>query len=481
MLQVHQIRFYRHELRTRFPFRYGIASMTEVPYLFVQAEVTFAGATSVGLSADLLPPKWFTKDPASDYVSEDLPQMLATISNAAEVAVDVGQQPSFFDWWLRLYEHQSAWGTHHAIAPLLANFGVSLIERAVLDAACRAVNMPVHRFLRENRAQIEFARVRPELRDVSPTDVIVRTPAARILVRHTIGISDPLTPADISEGDRVDDGLPHSLTANLRTYDLRYFKIKLSGDRNFDHERLSAIRQVIASEIEEEVYFTLDGNENFPDVEEFREQYLSHLADPELKGFLERGLLFVEQPLHREQALKESVRRTLENWKTAPPLIIDESDADLGSLPEALRLGYSGTSHKNCKGVIKGLLNAATIGQKRKSNPQLILSGEDLANLGPVALLQDLAIASALGISHVERNGHHYFAGISGFPSEIQNSTFQSHGDLYQRTAGGLVSLGIKDGSLRLGSVLAAPFGYGQPPPLSELCALSPAELRAAV
>ena len=452
--------------------------MTEVPYLFVQAEVTFAGVTSVGLSADLLPPKWFTKDPASDYLNDDLPQMLATISNAAEVAVEVGQQPSLFEWWLQLYERQSAWGKQHAIAPLLAGFGVSLIERAVLDAACRAVNLPVHRFLRENRAQIEFARVRPELRDVSPTDVIVRTPAERILVRHTIGISDPLTAAEISAGDRVDDGLPHSLTANLRTYGLRYFKIKLSGNHNLDQERLKAIRRVITSEIEDEVYFTLDGNENFPDIEEFREQYRSHLADPDLKDFLERGLLFVEQPLHREQALEESVCRTLESWPSAPPLIIDESDADLGSLPEALRLGYSGTSHKNCKGVIKGLVNAATIGQARRSNPQLILSGEDLANLGPVALLQDLAIASALGIPHVERNGHHYFAGISGFPSEIQHATLQSHGDLYQRTANGVISLALKDGSLRLGSVLAAPFGYDQPPPLAELQAMSPAELR---
>ena len=34
------------------------------------------------------------------------------------------------------------------------------------------------------------------------------------------------------------------------------------------------------------------------------------------------------------------------------------------------------------------------------------MSGEDLANVGPVALLNDLAVMSVLGVEDVERNGH---------------------------------------------------------------------------
>ena len=47
------------------------------------------------------------------------------------------------------------------------------------------------------------------------------------------------------------------------------------------------------------------------------------------------------------------------------------------------------------------------------------MSGEDLVNIGPVALLQDLAVSATLGVTSIERNGHHYFAGLSAFPSSV--------------------------------------------------------------
>ena len=59
---------------------------------------------------------------------------------------------------------------------------------------------------------------------------------------------------------------------------------------------------------------------------------------------------------------------------------------ELYSLPQALRLGYAGTSHKNCKGVFKGVANACLLAQLRREHPdqRILLSGEDLANIGPV-------------------------------------------------------------------------------------------------
>jgi hypothetical protein len=149
----------------------------------------------------------------------------------------------------------------------------------------------------------------------------------------------------------------------------------------------------------------------------------------------------------------------LRAWTDAPPIIVDESDAELTSLPTALSLGYSGTSHKNCKGIVKGLLGAATIAHAHSEEKPLILSAEDLGNVGPVALLQDLAMVSALGISHVERNGHHYFAGLSMFPDEIQESMLVHHGDLYQQHSNGFAILAARDGMLLLTSVNEAPFG----------------------
>jgi hypothetical protein len=176
-------------------------------------------------------------------------------------------------------------------------------------------------------------------------------------------------------------------------------------------------------------------------------------------------LLFVEQPLHRDVALQPDAVGRMADWPDRPPLIIDESDGEIESLPQALRLGYAGTSHKNCKGVFKGILNACLLAQRRREQPagSVILSGEDLANIGPVALLQDLTVCAVLGITSVERNGHHYFVGLSMFPQEVQHQVLKAHGDLYRVSRDGWPTLAIQEGILSIQSLLAAPFGVGFP------------------
>jgi len=171
-------------------------------------------------------------------------------------------------------------------------------------------------------------------------------------------------------------------------------------------------------------------------------------------------LLFVEQPFHRRVALDPQAVGGLKDWAGRPSLIIDESDGELTSLPQALELGYAGASHKNCKGIFKGIANACLLAHLRQTGTQsAILSGEDLANIGPVALLQDLAVCAALGIEGVERNGHHYFAGLSMFPREVQRQILASHPDLYHLSRDLWPTLTIEDGALTLRSVNAAPFG----------------------
>jgi hypothetical protein len=88
------------------------------------------------------------------------------------------------------------------------------------------------------------------------------------------------------------------------------------------------------------------------------------------------------------------------------------------------------------------------------------LSGEDLTNIGPVALLQDLAVLATLGVAHAERNGHHYFAGLSGWPATVQAQLLAHHGDLYTQQ-GELVAVSIHAGQMALASVAHAPFGVG--------------------
>ena len=178
-----------------------------------------------------------------------------------------------------------------------------------------------------------------------------------------------------------------------------------------------------------------------------------------MREFL-KHLLFVEQPLHRDAALQANVGELFARWPNRPPTIIDESDGTLASLPVALSRGYVGTSHKNCKGVFKGIGNRCLLAQKERDNPgaKWIMSGEDLGSIGPVAVIQDLAVASTLGVHSVERNGHHYFPGLSMFSKEIQQQVLAAHPGLYKPSAAGWPMLDIQEGILDVASLTSTPW-----------------------
>jgi hypothetical protein len=302
--------------------------------------------------------------------------------------------------------------------------------------------------------------VHGELEGLAPGDLLSESARRSITVRHTVGLADPLTDNDIADADRIDDGLPHSLAANIETYGLTHLKIKLCGDAEQDLNRLKQISDLMANQAQ--CAFTLDGNEQYTEVEPFRTLWETIQADAGLSSFME-GLIFVEQPLHRDVALSVDAKSVLLDWRDRPPMIIDESDGSLDSSTQALDCGYVGTSHKNCKGIFKGLANACLMAHRQKRDPDgtYILSSEDLANVGPVALLQDLAVLATLGVDHSERNGHHYFAGLHMYPDAIQKQVLGHHGTLYRNHERGFPVLDVRDGRLDVTSVVDAPFGYG--------------------
>ena len=114
---------------------------------------------------------------------------------------------------------------------------------------------------------------------------------------------------------------------------------------------------------------------------------------------------------------------------------------------------------------MKGLINAATIHQANQiREDKLILSAEDLANVGPIALPQDLAVVASLGLDHVERNGHHYFAGLSSLSEAEQQRTLDSFPDLYESHQDSFPTLKITNGQINLPSITTAPFGLHQHP-----------------
>lgn len=452
-IELRAVTLYAAPIRTRFPFRYGITALTAVPHLFVEADVLIDGARAQGLSADNMAPKWFSKNPETS-AEQDQQEMISVIRHAIQSGQEAGQQDDFFSWWQVVYQRQAEWAKEQGLPPLLAHWGVSLVERAVLDALCRHLALPLRQVLRENQIGFTPGRVLPELEGFSLAAVLPEQPLSRLKVRHTVGLGDALTDLEIPEDERLGDGLPQSLQACLDTYGVQALKIKVGGDPDADRVRLKRIATLAPA-----ARFTLDGNEHFRSMGDFREQWEAWNADPELALWMQQ-LLFVEQPLHRDAALADEVGEALAQWPAHPPMIIDESDAAIGCLERALTLGYQGTSHKNCKGLMKGLLNACLLEQRRRTTGQsLVLSAEDLTNIGPVGLLQDLAMVATLGIPHVERNGHHYFKGLSMWPLDVQETMLNTHGDLFVQMEGGYPAVRISGGYIEAGSCTRAPFG----------------------
>ena len=457
---IESFEFRTRPMSTRFPFRYGIAAMTELPHVFLCLRAVIDGQPCAGLASEGLPPKWFTKD-ATTRFEEDLPQMTQVLEQAAELARGTEAQ-SLFAFWKELYRQQDEWCRAEEIPPLLAHLGTSLVERALIDAFCRSKGLSFSAALKANTFGMELGKLHPELSGYEPADLLPEKSDKNLIARHTIGLGDPLKDSDIPSGERCDDGLPQALDAVIDHYGLTHFKVKICGDLQTDLARLRAI----AALLEEKVpayQFTLDGNEQYPTIGAFREHWEQFLADPALAVFLgEEHLLFVEQPIHRDHALNPEVAEDIRSWEQCPLMIIDESDGEIHSLRSALKIGYRGTSHKNCKGVFKGIANACLLEHLRRTDDGTwIISGEDLANVGPIALLNDLAVMAALGVGHVERNGHHYFSGLSMYPQKLQDAVCGVHADLYGPSDKGFATLAIADGLIAADSLVSAPFGCG--------------------
>ena len=66
-IAIKDIRFFMRNVRTRMPFKYGVATLTSVPILHLRLEGELDGGQfAKGWAADILPPKWFDKDPKKE-------------------------------------------------------------------------------------------------------------------------------------------------------------------------------------------------------------------------------------------------------------------------------------------------------------------------------------------------------------------------------------------------------------------------------
>ena len=447
--------FFERPVTLRLPFRFGVVTLTQAPQVFVRARIKLAdGREGDGVSAELLAPKWFDKSPALTN-EENFHQLRVSLAMAKLALLAVGPDTPFgLSAAIDEELHKSCGRVH--LNGLIASFGLALIDRAIIDALGRLENTSVFELVKTNQLGLDATTAT----DLAGFDFgkLLRSlkPAQSIHARHTVGLVDSLTRTETA-GKRIDDGLPESLEEVVGAYGHRYFKLKVAGQIDADIDRLSRIASVL--DRGQSYQATLDGNEQYRDIDEVTALWRRIGEEPRLAR-LKSSIIFIEQPIARDRALSASVKSLSDEI----PIEIDESDADVGVFPQARALGYRGISSKSCKGFYRALINRARIEKWNAEEPgRYFMSAEDLTTQAGVAVQQDLALATLIGATHVERNGHHYVDGMSGVPKAEQDAFLAAHPDLYHH-AGGNVRVTIRDGAIALLSLDTPGLGVGPMP-----------------
>jgi L-alanine-DL-glutamate epimerase-like enolase superfamily enzyme len=462
---VREIVLHERPVKLRLPFRFGVVTLTECPQAFVHARIELSdGRSAWGGAAELMAPKWFDKDlRLSNNDNFDQLRDVLGLARSAYLA-DTGAD-SAFGHFARHHDAHQATCAARGHNPLLASYGPALIDRALLDALCRALGRSFYDAVRGN--VVGLGGRHPQFVGFA-WDAWLRdlTPAATIEARHTVGLVDAITAADLQHPVR--DGLPETLEQAIARYGHRFLKLKVGGRVGDDVARLRAIASVLDRSAAD-YFVSLDGNEQYDDVRGVGE-LLARMSETPALARLLKSILFIEQPIARKTALDVDVYAIA----AIKPVIVDESDGELDAFVRARSRGYSGISSKTCKGVYRSLLNAARCAawNTETQGTRFFMSGEDLTTQAGLAVQQDLALVNLLGITHVERNGHHYVNGMAALPESEQRAFLAAHPDLYEHSHGA-VRLRIRDGRIALGSLDGAGYASGAMPDWPSLPALA--------
>lgn len=434
------------------PFRFGSVVINASAQAFVRAEIEVEGkgkGRSVGASAELMASKWFDK---RAHLSP--PQTVEELRRSLSIARGLYLANSGFE---------TAFATHAAviaaqveacakedIPPLAAGFGPAEIDKAILDALLRALGSDFFTGMAENAAGID-ARLSPDLGDHDISKFLGgRKRLERVAIRHTVGMDDRIE----GEGGVAD---AHENAG------ARYFKLKLNGDPEADAARLIRIGAELAT-LPRDYSVTLDANEQYADLVALGALVERLDRDAALKPIAAK-LLYIEQPMPRD-----IFRQSPLGQLTRRDIIIDEADDSYDAFPAARALGYRGISSKSCKGLYKSVVNATRAAKWSAEGERFFISGEDLTCQAGLGVQQDLALGALIGVTHAERNGHHYVDGFADTPAAEAQAFLSAHPDLYS-SDGGKVRLSIHDGDLLTGSLTAPGFASKVHP---EWTALSP-------
>lgn len=385
------------------------------------------GDTTFGCAADRLSVRWLDKR-AGRGLDRKRRELVSLIHTARDIYTKTPEFKSPFQKWRDCHPLVMKAGRAAKQEDLTTSFASALFERAIVDAVSRLEKRSVFQMVKSDRLGVDLKSVHPELAALKLPRIVSSRPLTEFSIRHTVGLADPLTSADLPNDKRVNDGLPETLAEYVKADGVRHFKVKISGDPKRDRERLENIWSVVLRT--EQPVITLDANESYADLKAFA-GFVDDLEKNNVGLF--QHIEYIEQPLPRHLPINRENERWIRKIAARKPLLIDEADGTVDAYKQALAVGYQGASHKNCKGFFKSLLNYALVVHHASKGTPAFLSAEDLQNLPVVPLHQDFATCGILGLEHCERNGHHYNFGLSMLSEKDKANVTRHHPDMYEK------------------------------------------------
>ncbi len=447
-LKLRDIAFFERPVPFARPFRFGAITISATPQLFVRVEIEVEGkGVAVGASAELLVPKWFDKRPELSP-AQTVGELRRSLRIARQLYLsETGFRPAF-GLHASCISAQIKACADENIPALAAAYGPAEIDKAILDALLRAVGTSFFEGMADNIAGID-GRMSLDLTGVDIAAFLKeRAPLPRVAIRHTVGLDDQIE----GEGGVADA---------RESAGARYFKLKLSGNPEADASRLVQIGKELGT-LGYDYSVSLDANEQYADLAALRALIDQLDRDAALRPIAAR-LLYIEQPMPRDITWQTALGSLAER-----AFIIDEADDSYDAFLKMRPLGYRGISSKSCKGLYKSILNATRAARWTTGAETFFVTSEDLTSQAGLAVQQDLALGAFLGITHAERNGHHYVDGFGETPAAEAQAFAAAHPDLYA-DAGQGIRLSIHNGDLLTGSLDTTGFATSVHPDWSAL------------
>ena len=456
-LAVKDIAYFERPVTFARPFRFGAVVINATPQVFVRVEIEVERKDrATGASAEFLVPKWFDKRPHLSP-EETVMELRRSLVIARELYLAHSGFETAFGLHAACIGAQIETCAREDIPPLAAAYGPAEIDKAVLDALLRCTGANFFDGMADNIAGVDAQLSR----DLNDDDVLRflagRKRLERVAIRHTVGLDDKV------EGEG-------GVSDQEENAGARYFKLKLNGDPEHDTERLSRIGRELAT-LAYDYRVTLDANEQYADLAALSALVDRLGRDAALAPIAEK-LLYIEQPMPRD-ITKASPLGAL----ARRDFIVDEADDSYDAFPVARALGYRGISSKSCKGIYKSVINATRAAKWSASGEKCFIAGEDLTCQAGLAVQQDLALGALIGVTHAERNGHHYVDGFGDTPAAEAEAFLLAHPDLYIRD-GDKIRLAIHDGDLRTKSLTTSGFATSVHPDWSAMSPLEPPQPR---